>query len=132
VLTSRRLSPCCTQFGGDDPEVAESGKLILVDLAGMESSKKSYSVEGASSKPQRREEAKNMCPRPALARACPRPHATRHRCGVCTIMRLRSVRASPLLMHASSSRPDGVVLVTGDALPVCRQQHVAVRARFGD
>ena len=41
-------------------EGAETGKLCLVDLAGMESSKKSYSVAGASSKPQRREEAKNI------------------------------------------------------------------------
>lgn len=35
------------------------GKLNLVDLAGMESSKKSYAVEGASNAPARREEAKN-------------------------------------------------------------------------
>ena len=33
---------------------------MLVDLAGMESSKKSYSVEGESSKPQRREEARHI------------------------------------------------------------------------
>ena len=42
---------------------AESGKLSLVDLAGMESSKKSYyveSVRGPSSAPQRREEARNI------------------------------------------------------------------------
>ena len=37
-----------------------SGKLVLVDLAGMESSKKSYAVEGASSAPQRREEARHI------------------------------------------------------------------------
>ena len=37
-----------------------SGKLTLVDLAGMESSKKSVNVEGASSNPTRREEAKNI------------------------------------------------------------------------
>lgn len=43
------------ELGGD-----ECGRLFLVDLAGMESSKKSFSVEGASSKPQRREEAKNI------------------------------------------------------------------------
>ena len=36
------------------------GKLTLVDLAGMESSKKSVNVEGASSNPTRREEAKNI------------------------------------------------------------------------
>ena len=35
-------------------------KLHLVDLAGMESSKKSVNVEGASSNPTRREEAKNI------------------------------------------------------------------------
>ena len=35
-------------------------KLHLVDLAGMESSKKSVGVEGASSNPTRREEAKNI------------------------------------------------------------------------
>ncbi|KOO27512.1 kinesin heavy chain [Chrysochromulina tobinii] len=37
-----------------------SGKLVLVDLAGMESSKKSSSVEGASSAGPRREEAKHI------------------------------------------------------------------------
>ena len=37
-----------------------SAKLHLVDLAGMESSKKSYAVEGASNNPARREEAKNI------------------------------------------------------------------------
>lgn len=37
-----------------------NGKLNLVDLAGMESSKKSYPVEGASNNPMRREEAKNI------------------------------------------------------------------------
>ena len=37
-----------------------SGKLNLVDLAGMESSKKSYPVEGASNTPIRREEAKQI------------------------------------------------------------------------
>ena len=36
------------------------GKLTLVDLAGMESSKKSYAVEGASGNPARRGEAKNI------------------------------------------------------------------------
>ena len=35
-------------------------KLNLVDLAGMESSKKSFAVEGASNNPARREEAKNI------------------------------------------------------------------------
>eukprot|EP00966_Prymnesium_polylepis_P283969 6560310-Prymnesium_polylepis.1 len=35
-------------------------KLNLVDLAGMESSKKSFAVEGASNAPARREEAKNI------------------------------------------------------------------------
>ena len=39
---------------------SELGKLQFVDLAGMESSKKSYSVEGPSKAPQRREEAKNI------------------------------------------------------------------------
>mgnify|MGYP002631092079 CR=1 FL=1 len=38
----------------------KSTKLNLVDLAGMESSKKSYAVEGASNSPARREEAKNI------------------------------------------------------------------------
>jgi hypothetical protein len=37
-----------------------TGKLVLVDLAGMESSKKSCSIEGASTAPQRREEAKHI------------------------------------------------------------------------
>merc|ERR1719472_141322 len=41
-------------------DATTSGKLVLVDLAGMESSKKSYSVEGESSKPQRREEARHI------------------------------------------------------------------------
>ena len=45
--------------GGEAGEAA-SGKLVLVDLAGMESSKKSYAVEGASTAPQRREEAKHI------------------------------------------------------------------------
>lgn len=48
---------------GQDSGGAESGKLSLVDLAGMESSKKSYyveSVRGPSSAPQRREEARNI------------------------------------------------------------------------
>lgn len=45
---------------GGDAATHEMGRLVLVDLAGMESSKKSYSVAGASSKPQRREEAKNI------------------------------------------------------------------------
>lgn len=40
--------------------VDSAGQLVLVDLAGMESAKKSYSVEGESSKPQRREEAKHI------------------------------------------------------------------------
>ena len=44
-----------SEVGGE-----EGGRLYLVDLAGMESSKKSYSVEGASSKPMRREEARNI------------------------------------------------------------------------
>lgn len=35
-------------------------KLNMVDLAGMESSKKSYAVEGPSNNPARREEAKNI------------------------------------------------------------------------
>ena len=39
---------------------AASGKLFLVDLAGMESSKKSYAVEGASAAGARREEAKQI------------------------------------------------------------------------
>ena len=42
------------------PDGERSGKLNLVDLAGMESSKKSYPVEGASNSPARREEAKNI------------------------------------------------------------------------
>ena len=37
-----------------------TGKLNLVDLAGMESSKKSYAVQGASNNPARREEARNI------------------------------------------------------------------------
>lgn len=37
-----------------------TGKLVLVDLAGMESSKKSYAVEGASANGARREEAKQI------------------------------------------------------------------------
>ena len=37
-----------------------TGKLVLVDLAGMESSKKSYAVEGASAHGQRREEARHI------------------------------------------------------------------------
>lgn len=37
-----------------------SGKLVLVDLAGMESSKKSCAIEGASSAGPRREEAKHI------------------------------------------------------------------------
>jgi len=36
------------------------GRLTLVDLAGMESSKKSYAVEGASNNKQRQEEAKRI------------------------------------------------------------------------
>jgi hypothetical protein len=42
-------------FGGE-----KAGKLNLVDLAGMESSKKSYAVEGASNNPLRVLEAKNI------------------------------------------------------------------------
>lgn len=41
--------------GGERP-----GKLNLVDLAGMESSKKSYAVEGASNNEMRKLEAKNI------------------------------------------------------------------------
>ena len=41
-------------------EGVETGKLVFVDLAGMESSKKSFSVEGPSSKAERREEAKQI------------------------------------------------------------------------
>ena len=37
-----------------------AGKLTLVDLAGMESAKKSYAAEGPSNQPARREEAKNI------------------------------------------------------------------------
>lgn len=37
-----------------------TGKLVLVDLAGMESSKKSFAVEGASASSIRREEAKHI------------------------------------------------------------------------
>ena len=44
-----------SELGGE-----EGGRLYLVDLAGMESSKKSYAMEGASNKPQMREEAKNI------------------------------------------------------------------------
>ena len=42
-------------FGGE-----KMGKLNLVDLAGMESSKKSYAVEGASNNEMRKVEAKNI------------------------------------------------------------------------
>ena len=42
-------------FGGE-----KAGKLNLVDLAGMESSKKSYAVEGASNNEMRKVEAKNI------------------------------------------------------------------------
>ena len=42
-------------FGGE-----RAGKLNLVDLAGMESSKKSYAVEGASNNEMRKVEAKNI------------------------------------------------------------------------
>ena len=38
----------------------KSAKLNLVDLAGMESSKKSYATEGASNNAARKEEAKNI------------------------------------------------------------------------
>ena len=40
--------------------VDSAGTLVLVDLAGMESSKKSYSVEGDSAKAARREEARHI------------------------------------------------------------------------
>ncbi len=46
--------------GGATDGSMMSGKLVLVDLAGMESSKKSSSVEGASSAGPRREEAKHI------------------------------------------------------------------------
>lgn len=55
---------------------AISGKLLLVDLAGMESSKKSYSLEGESSKPQRREEAK--CVARTSTRTYARPRTSTH------------------------------------------------------
>jgi len=42
-------------YGGE-----KAGKLNLVDLAGMESSKKSYAMEGASNHAMRKEEAKNI------------------------------------------------------------------------
>ena len=47
-----------SEVGADGGE--QKGLLTLVDLAGMESSKKSFSVEGASSVAQRREEAKHI------------------------------------------------------------------------
>ena len=43
-----------------DSGAERSGKLTLVDLAGMESSKKSYSVEGASQHASRQEEVKHI------------------------------------------------------------------------
>jgi len=52
------LSVQVVEKGAHGSEIAT--KLNLVDLAGMESSKKSYSVEGASNNPARREEAKNI------------------------------------------------------------------------
>jgi len=52
------LSVQLVEAGELGSEVAT--KLNLVDLAGMESSKKSFAVEGASSSPARREEAKNI------------------------------------------------------------------------
>ena len=50
---------CPTQFS-DAPLPSCAGKLTLVDLAGMESAKKSYAAEGPSNQPARREEAKNI------------------------------------------------------------------------
>lgn len=46
--------------GGVGGGMTVAGKLVLVDLAGMESSKKSYSVEGASAHGMRREEARHI------------------------------------------------------------------------
>jgi len=52
------LYVCVEELNGDAGK--RMGKLTLVDLAGMESSKKSFPVEGASGHPQRREEAKHI------------------------------------------------------------------------
>ena len=59
---ARRNSPqlLATQFSDAPPLPSCAGKLTLVDLAGMESAKKSYAAEGPSNQPARREEAKNI------------------------------------------------------------------------
>lgn len=49
---------CIDEFNGDDGK--RMGKLTLVDLAGMESSKKSFAVDGPSNDPRQREEAKHI------------------------------------------------------------------------
>eukprot|EP00967_Tisochrysis_lutea_P112429 scaffold177526_cov32-Tisochrysis_lutea.AAC.3 len=46
------------EINGDEGK--RVGKLTLVDLAGMESSKKSFAVDGPSNDPKRREEAKHI------------------------------------------------------------------------
>jgi hypothetical protein len=49
---------CIEELDGDHGK--RMGKLTLVDLAGMESSKKSFAVDGPSNDPRRREEARHI------------------------------------------------------------------------
>ena len=56
-----RIRTIPTQWAvGRATSASGTGKLTLVDLAGMESAKKSYAAEGPSNQPARREEAKNI------------------------------------------------------------------------
>ena len=57
---SHAIFTLALQGASDAKGTTAHGRLVLVDLAGMESSKKSFSVEGASAHGLRREEARHI------------------------------------------------------------------------